>query len=181
MLEHARRPRPLLRHIVGHVLRRTRLAQGRTLADVARTARVSVPYLSELERGRKEGSSEVLAAICEALGIELYDLLARAGHDLSAVSAPARRWPTGFGPGPAADPSRPAGASARAASGAGQPARRSGRAADPRDRPARRHQHRRQRSGQHAAGRAAQPSAAPVPARSLTPASPGLSGALRPT
>jgi len=120
MLEHARRPRPLLRHIVGHVLRRTRLAQGRTLASVARSARVSVPYLSELERGRKEASSEVLAAICEALGIELYDLLALAGHDLGRTAAP-RRWPTGFGPGPAgdaatADSSRPA--SPRASAGA---------------------------------------------------------------
>ena len=61
------RPRPLLRTMVGDVLRRTRQAQGRTLADVARAARVSVPYLSELERGRKEASSEVLAAICDAL------------------------------------------------------------------------------------------------------------------
>jgi transcriptional regulator with XRE-family HTH domain len=113
MLEQTRRPRPLLRHIVGHVLRRTRLAQGRTLADVARSARVSVPYLSELERGRKEASSEVLAAICEALGIDLYDLLALAGHDLGRAAAPRRSWPTGFGPGPAgnaadADASRPA-------------------------------------------------------------------------
>jgi transcriptional regulator with XRE-family HTH domain len=68
--------RPLLRTTVGEVLRRTRLAQHRTLADVARSARVSVPYLSELERGRKEASSEVLAAICEALRVDLPDLLA---------------------------------------------------------------------------------------------------------
>ncbi|HXP20393.1 MAG TPA: helix-turn-helix transcriptional regulator [Streptosporangiaceae bacterium] len=69
--------RPLLRTIIGQVLRRTRLEQGRTISDVARTARVSMPYLSELERGRKEASSEVLAAICDALRIELSDLLAR--------------------------------------------------------------------------------------------------------
>jgi transcriptional regulator with XRE-family HTH domain len=68
--------RPLLRTTVGEVLRRTRLAQRRTLADVARAARVSVPYLSELERGRKEASSEILAAICEALRVDLPDLLA---------------------------------------------------------------------------------------------------------
>jgi transcriptional regulator with XRE-family HTH domain len=64
------------------VLRRTRLEQGRTLADVARTARVSMPYLSEVERGRKEASSEVLAAICDALRIDLPDLLAEVGRDL---------------------------------------------------------------------------------------------------
>src|SRR5215472_3061126 len=68
-------PRPLLRVMLGDVLRRTRLAQGRTLAEVARAAKVSLPYLSELERGRKEGSSEVLAAICDALGIDLSELV----------------------------------------------------------------------------------------------------------
>ena len=71
-----RLPRPLLRTLVGHVLRRNRLAQRRTLAEVARDARVSLPYLSEVERGRKEASSEVLAAVCDALRIELSDLLA---------------------------------------------------------------------------------------------------------
>ncbi len=76
------RRRPLLRTMLGDVLRRTRLDQGRTLADVARAARVSMPYLSELERGRKEASSEVLAALCAALGIELADLLAEVGRDL---------------------------------------------------------------------------------------------------
>lgn len=72
------RPRPLLRTILGEVLRQTRLEQGRTLADVASAAKVSLPYLSELERGRKEASSEILAAICGALELELEDLLARA-------------------------------------------------------------------------------------------------------
>jgi transcriptional regulator with XRE-family HTH domain len=78
-----RRPRPLLRTMVGDVLRRTRREQGRTLADVARAARVSMPYLSEVERGRKEASSEVLAAICESLGIDLSDLLAGVWRDLA--------------------------------------------------------------------------------------------------
>lgn len=68
--------------MLGDVLRRTRLEQGRTLANVARIARVSMPYLSELERGRKEASSEVLAAICDALRIDLSDLLAEVGRDL---------------------------------------------------------------------------------------------------
>jgi transcriptional regulator with XRE-family HTH domain len=77
------RRRPLLRTMMGGVLRRIRLAQGRTLADVARAARVSMPYLSELERGRKEASSEVLAAICAALRIDLSDLLAEVGRELA--------------------------------------------------------------------------------------------------
>jgi len=77
-----REHRPLLRTIVGDVLRRLRLEQGRTLADVAGEARVSMPYLSELERGRKEASSEILAAICAALDIDLSDLLAEARRDL---------------------------------------------------------------------------------------------------
>jgi transcriptional regulator with XRE-family HTH domain len=82
-----RRPRPLLRTMIGEVLRRTRRAQGRTLADVSRAARVSVPYLSELERGRKEASSEVLAAICDALRIDLSELLAGVGRELAGERA----------------------------------------------------------------------------------------------
>jgi len=80
---HPMRPRPLLRTTLGQILRGARREQGRTLADVARAARVSMPYLSELERGRKEASSEVLAAVCEALRIELSDLLAEAGRHLA--------------------------------------------------------------------------------------------------
>ena len=77
------RPRPLLRTTLGNVLRRRRLAQKRTLAEVARAAKVSLPYLSEVERGRKEVSSEVLAAVCEALRLELADVLTEAGRDLA--------------------------------------------------------------------------------------------------
>jgi transcriptional regulator with XRE-family HTH domain len=84
-----RRPRPLLRTTLGDVLRRTRREQRRTLEDVARAAKVSMPYLSEIERGRKEASSEVLRAICDALRIELSDLLAQAGRELVDRRAPA--------------------------------------------------------------------------------------------
>ena len=84
-----RRPRRLLRAMIGDVLRRTRREQGRTLADVAKAARVSVPYLSELERGRKEASSEVLAAICDALRIGLPGLLAELGRELTPARQPA--------------------------------------------------------------------------------------------
>jgi transcriptional regulator with XRE-family HTH domain len=76
------RPSPLLRTMVGGVLRRTRLSQRRTLADVAASARISMQYLSELERGRKEASSEILAALCRALRLDLSELLAAVGHDL---------------------------------------------------------------------------------------------------
>ncbi|WDZ86625.1 helix-turn-helix domain-containing protein [Micromonospora cathayae] len=72
----------LLRRVIGGVLRRLRIRQGRTLREVAAAAGVSVPYLSEVERGRKEASSEVLAAICRALGIRLSDLLEEARDDL---------------------------------------------------------------------------------------------------
>ncbi|MGA2830875.1 MAG: helix-turn-helix transcriptional regulator [Streptosporangiaceae bacterium] len=82
-----RQPRPLLRTTLGRILRHARREQGRTLADVAGAARVSMPYLSELERGRKEASSEVLAAVCDALRIELSDLLALAGRSLAEERA----------------------------------------------------------------------------------------------
>lgn len=78
----ARTPEPLFRTLVGRVLRRVRATQSRTLQDVATQARVSIAYLSEVERGRKEASSEVLVAICRALGIRLVDLLAEATGEL---------------------------------------------------------------------------------------------------
>jgi transcriptional regulator with XRE-family HTH domain len=80
--ERPQRPRPLLRTMVGDVLRRTRLEQRRTLTDVARSARISMQYLSELERGRKEASSEILASLCAALRLDLSELLAAVGRDL---------------------------------------------------------------------------------------------------
>uniref|UniRef100_UPI0031BB91FE helix-turn-helix domain-containing protein n=1 Tax=Streptomyces sp. SID8382 TaxID=2690362 RepID=UPI0031BB91FE len=83
---------PLWRDLVGCVLRRERLAQQRTLKDVAEAARISMPYLSELERGRKEASSEVLAAAARALGLGLADLLAMAqGELIRLASGPRRR------------------------------------------------------------------------------------------
>ncbi|MHB1432301.1 MAG: helix-turn-helix domain-containing protein [Streptosporangiaceae bacterium] len=81
------RDTPLLRAVLGAVLRRIRLEQGRTLAEVATDARVSMQYLSELERGRKEASSEVLAAICAALRIDLADLLTDIRSELAVDGA----------------------------------------------------------------------------------------------
>ncbi len=110
------RSRPLLRTTLGEVLRRIRLDQRRTLADVADAARVSMPYLSELERGRKEASSEILAALCGALGLDLSDLLAAVRRELmiergqeavvirlgsAAAADPAAAGPVPPVPGPA--------------------------------------------------------------------------------
>ncbi|WP_409375087.1 helix-turn-helix domain-containing protein [Streptomyces justiciae] len=78
---------PLWRDLVGDVLRRERLEQERTLKDVADAARISMPYLSEVERGRKEASSEVLAAAAQALGLGLGDLLARAQGELIRLTS----------------------------------------------------------------------------------------------
>jgi hypothetical protein len=85
------RHEPLLRTLVGDVLRRRRIAQRRTLADVAGAARVSLQYLSEVERGRKEASSEVLAAVCEALGLDLADFLTEVRLRLVTRVAPMPR------------------------------------------------------------------------------------------
>lgn len=65
----------LLRHVIGDVLRRARRARGRTLESVAREAAMSMQYLSELERGRKDASSEILRSVCGALGVRLEDVL----------------------------------------------------------------------------------------------------------
>src|SRR5258708_39283346 len=65
----------LLRHLVGEALRGVGLRQGRTLREVSASARVSLGYLSEVERGQKEASSELLAAICSALGAPLSQVL----------------------------------------------------------------------------------------------------------
>jgi transcriptional regulator with XRE-family HTH domain len=65
----------LLRQLLGDVLRQLRLRQGRTLREVSAAARVSLGYLSEVERGQKEASSELLASICKALGVPLSHVL----------------------------------------------------------------------------------------------------------
>lgn len=75
----------LLRQVIGSVFRRLRRERGITLRELAELAQVSVPYLSEIERGRKEPSSEILAAICRALELELADLLAEVQFDLATA------------------------------------------------------------------------------------------------
>jgi transcriptional regulator with XRE-family HTH domain len=75
----------LLREAIGDRLRHARTTQHRTLREVSRAARVSLGYLSEVERGRKEASSELLASICEALDLPLSDLLYNVAADVTAV------------------------------------------------------------------------------------------------
>jgi transcriptional regulator with XRE-family HTH domain len=79
-----------LRELIGATLRRHRLAQGRTLREVAVKGGISLTYLSEVERGRKEPSSEVLVAVCDALGLVLSDVLFEVAEAAARAEAEAR-------------------------------------------------------------------------------------------
>jgi transcriptional regulator with XRE-family HTH domain len=118
----------LLRTQLGNTLRGHRLSQRRTLRDVSGAARVSLGYLSEVERGQKEASSELLASICDALDVELADLLAEVSLELRVAGGGAVRplappaAETGSATGqPAA--AQPVPEPALALVGAGQPTR----------------------------------------------------------
>ena len=82
------RPEPLWRDVLGSALREERHSAGRTLADVAQQAGVSTQYLSEVERGRKEPSSEVIGAVAGALGLRLVDLTSRVTRTIGRISGP---------------------------------------------------------------------------------------------
>lgn len=94
-------PDPLWREALGRSLRATREERGGRLVDVAERAGISPQYLSEIERGRKEPSSEMIAAVTGALGVDLADLLVGIAGDvrrrrttgLATLRRPAR--PTG--------------------------------------------------------------------------------------
>jgi hypothetical protein len=77
----------LMRQVIGEELRRRRNEQGRTLRDVSRDAQVSLGYLSELERGQKEASSELLAAVSTALDTPLSILLAGVSTEVARREA----------------------------------------------------------------------------------------------
>jgi transcriptional regulator with XRE-family HTH domain len=90
----------LLRRLLGDVLRERRRDQGRTLREVSGAARVSLGYLSEVERGQKEASSELLGSICEALEVPLSEVLREVSDNLALAEsipvvapAPERRSP----------------------------------------------------------------------------------------
>ena len=92
----------MLRRLIGDVLRRHRIRQTRTLRDVSSAAGVSLGYLSEVERGRKEASSELLAAICGALDVSMSDVLREVSDDLAREERRVRLAPVGFGSSAAA-------------------------------------------------------------------------------
>ena len=83
----ARHPEPLLREALGSALRGFRADKGVTLRELAESARVSPGYLSELERGRKEVSSELLASVCHALDTTVADVLIEAAGSMAMLSA----------------------------------------------------------------------------------------------
>jgi transcriptional regulator with XRE-family HTH domain len=98
----------LLRHLLGDVLRRLRLRQGRTLREVSASARVSLGYLSEVERGQKEASSELLSAICSALETPLSSVLREVSDNFALAEL--QNAPVLTGPRePVLHPVRPAG------------------------------------------------------------------------
>jgi transcriptional regulator with XRE-family HTH domain len=108
----------LLRRVIGDALRARRQAQHRTLREVSTAANVSLGYLSELERGQKEASSELLSSICDALGAQLSEVLRDVSHTMALaeqmedVLVPVEELP--------AAPAEPAAPVAPSASGAGE-------------------------------------------------------------
>ncbi len=82
------RPEPLWREVLGQRLRELRRRRGETLTETAERAGISPQYLSEIERGLKDPSSEVLAAVAGALGATLIDLTAQVTGDLRSSYAP---------------------------------------------------------------------------------------------
>jgi len=105
----------LLRHLLGDALRRLRLRQGRTLREVSAAARVSLGYLSEVERGQKEASSELLAAICGALETPLSQVFREVSDNFALAELQSEpvlsgtREPSLRSPERAALPRRPVG------------------------------------------------------------------------
>ncbi|MCK2030246.1 helix-turn-helix domain-containing protein [Microbacterium galbinum] len=91
-----RDPEPLWRHLLGEQLRRRRHDRGETLTETADTAGVSPQYLSEVERGRKEPSSEMIAAIAGALDTSLIELTSAVADELRTTSVPASARASAF-------------------------------------------------------------------------------------
>lgn len=87
----------LLRRLLGDVLRERRRAQDRTLREVSAAARVSLGYLSEVERGQKEASSELLGSICEALDVPLSEVMREVSDQLALAEAIALPVPPAAG------------------------------------------------------------------------------------
>jgi transcriptional regulator with XRE-family HTH domain len=77
----------LVRELIGESLREERVTQGKTLREISKSARVSLGYLSEVERGQKEASSELLAAICGALDLPLSVVLNVVSEKMAAYES----------------------------------------------------------------------------------------------
>ena len=86
--EEPRHVEPLLREVTGQLLRERRHDRGETLSETAGRAGVSTQYLSEVERGRKDASSEVISAVAGALDLRLLDLTVGVARRLSVASLP---------------------------------------------------------------------------------------------
>jgi transcriptional regulator with XRE-family HTH domain len=80
----------LFRRLLGEVLRRQRMRQGRTLRQLSADARVSLGYISEIERGQKEASSELLYSLCDALDVPLSDVLREVSDAVAIEEAAAQ-------------------------------------------------------------------------------------------
>lgn len=100
---------PLWRAVVGEQLRAARADRGERIADVAERAGMSPQYLSEIERGRKDPSSEMLAAVAGALGLTVHELVSRVAtrYDVIAVTQSARSRPSPLMAPPPARPTEP--------------------------------------------------------------------------
>jgi DNA-binding XRE family transcriptional regulator len=94
----------LMRRLLGDVLRQRRQRDGRTLRQVAAAARISPGYLSEIERGQKEPSSELLASICDALDVRLSDLMREVSGELAAAELATSQVPQVSVPAPQMSP-----------------------------------------------------------------------------
>jgi transcriptional regulator with XRE-family HTH domain len=101
----------VFRRLLGDVLRSRRVEQGRSLRDLCAEASVSLGYMSEIERGHKEASSELLASICAALDAPLSEILsevadavaleeARLAMEIESIAAAERELPQVVDPGP---------------------------------------------------------------------------------
>ena len=77
----------IFRRLLGEVLRSQRMRQGRTLRQVSADARVSLGYISEIERGQKEASSELLASLCAALDVPLSEILSEVSDAVALEEA----------------------------------------------------------------------------------------------
>ena len=80
----------LFRRLLGDVLRGKRTQRGLTLREVSAEARVSLGYISEIERGQKEASSELLYSLCDALDVPLSDVLREVSDAVALEEAAAQ-------------------------------------------------------------------------------------------